>query len=146
MRLHGRNGLVYLSVHNGDQASPLAYLNSWSVAFTRDLFDVTAITDTQRKWAVGVRDVTGSFTGFMDDATSQTYIAAVDGLPRNMYLYPDAANMGQYFSGGVLPDLAVTGATAAPVGITVNWAAELTVGRTQSFGGTYLATYLGSYT
>jgi hypothetical protein len=134
-----------MSVHNGDPASLLAYLNTWAVSFTRSVFDATALTDTQRKWATGVRDVTGSFTGFMDDATSQTYLAAVDGLPRNMYLYPDAANMGQYISGSVLPDLAVTGGTAEAVAITVNWAVELGVSRTDSFG-TYLATYLAIYT
>ena len=165
MRLHGRRGLVYLSVHNGDPASPLTYLNSWAVSFTRDLFDVTAITDTQRQWAVGARDVTGSFTGFMDDATSQTYIAATDGLPRNMYIYPDATNTGQFISGSVLPDLAVTGASGSSVEITVNWAVQLTVSRTppatpgvpaglatasgwaaiNQIGGTYLATYLATY-
>ena len=145
MRLHGRNGAVYLSVRNGDPASPAAYLSSWAVSFTREVFDATTLTDTQRKWATGVREVSGSFTGFMDDATSQTYLAAVDGLPRNMYIYPNVANTGQYISGSVLPDFAVTGATGASVGITANWAAQLTVGRTDSFG-TYLATYLATYT
>ena len=49
----------------------------------------------------------------MDDATSQTYLAAVDGLPRAMFLYPDSTNMSRYFSGPVLADLAVTGLHAA---------------------------------
>jgi len=144
VRLHGRNGLVYLSVHNGDPASPLAYLNSWSASFTHDLFDVTTLTDTQRVWAAGMTDSSGTFTGFLDDATSQTYVAATDGLPRNMYLYPDSRNMGQFFSGVVLPDLAVTGGEGAPVSITVNWVPSTGVTRTQDFG-TYSDLYTDPY-
>jgi hypothetical protein len=145
VRLHGRNGLVYLSVHNGDPPTPLAYLNSWSVSFTYDLFDVTTITDTQRRWLAGMPDASGSFTGFCDDATSQTYIAATDGLPRNMYLYPNSRNMGQFFSGSVLPDLAATGGETGPVTITVNWVPSTAVTRTDDFGA-YLDVYTDPYT
>jgi hypothetical protein len=144
VRLHGRNGLVYLSVHSGDAASPLAYLSSWSVSFTYDLFDVTVITDTQRTWAAGMPDTAGSFTGFMDDATSQTYIAAADGLPRNLYLYPSSQNMGQYFSGVVLPDLAVTSSASGPVAVAADWVPSTGVTRTDDYG-TYSDLYTGPY-
>jgi hypothetical protein len=63
----------------------------------------------------------GSFTGWFDTATAQAYEAAVDGLPRNFYLYPSMANPGQFFSGQVLPDFAVRGGAAAAVAITVSW-------------------------
>ena len=145
MRLHGRNGLVYLSVHNGDQASPLAYLNSWSVSFTHELIETTTVTDDQRVHVAGLPDVSGSFTGFWDDATSQTYIAAVDGLPRNMYLYPNARNMGQFFSGSVLPDMAVTGSATGDVAVTVNWVPSTAVTRTDD-AGIYLDGYTDPYT
>jgi hypothetical protein len=70
----------------------------------------------------------------MDDVTSQTYLAAVDGLPLNMYIYPSSLNLGQFFSGTVLPDLAVTGGVAAAVAITVNWVPSTGVTRTDDFG------------
>jgi hypothetical protein len=144
VRLHGRNGLVYLSVHAGDPATPLAYLSSWAAAWSGSVTDVTRWTDTQHVYVEELPDVTGTFTGFLDDATSQAYIAAVDGLPRSMFLYPDAANMSRYFSGPVLADLAVTGSASSAVAITVNWVAAGTVTRAGA-AGTYTATYTATY-
>ena len=142
MRIHGRNGLAYLSVHAGDAASPLAYLNSWTATFTRDVDDVTGFADTQVIYAAGEPAASGAFTGFLDDATSQTYIAAVDGLPRDMFLYPDATSMSRYFSGSVLADLAVTGNAAAAVAISVTWVSAGLVTRT---GSVYAAVYAATY-
>ena len=144
MRIQGRHGLVYLSVHAGDAASPLAWLNSWTATWTSDLDDVTGFADTQVIYAAGQPDVTGAFTGFLDAGTSQTYIAATDGLPRDMFLYPDSTNMSQYFSGSVLADLAVTGSAPAAVTITVTWVAAGLVTRTGP-GGVYAATYAATY-
>ncbi|HEY3650463.1 MAG TPA: hypothetical protein VGL33_21045 [Streptosporangiaceae bacterium] len=144
MRLHGRNGLVYLSVRNGDPASPLTYLNSWAISWAPDVSDVTTITDTQHVYVEELPEVSGTFTGFLDDATSQTYLAAVDGLPRSMFLYPDSTNMSRYFSGPVLADLAVSGNAAAAVSIAVNWVAAGLVTRTGP-AGIYTATYTATY-
>ena len=144
MRLHGRNGLIYLSVHNGDAASPLTYLNSWAITWTPETSDITTLADTQHVHVDELPDVAGTFTGFLDDATSQTYIAAVDGLPRSMFLYPDSTNMSRYFSGPVLADLAVSGSASAAVSITVNWVAAGLVSRTGP-AGVYTATYAATY-
>ena len=144
MRLHGRNGLIYLSVHNGDAASPLTYLNSWAVSWTAETSDITTLADAQHVYVEELPDVAGTFTGFLDDATSQTYLAAVDGLPRSMFLYPDSTNMSRYFSGPVLADLAVSGSAAAAVSIAVNWVAAGLVSRTGP-AGVYTATYTATY-
>lgn len=144
MRLHGRNGLVYLSVHNGDAASPLTYLNSWTISWAGSTSDVTTLADTQHRYVTDLPGVTGTFSGFLDAGTSQAYIAAADGLPRNMFLYPDSTNTSQYFSGPVLADLAVSGNAAAAVSIAVNWMAAGPVTRTGP-AGIYTATYTATY-
>jgi hypothetical protein len=144
VRLHGRNGLVYLSVRNGDPATPLTYLNSWTASWARDVSDVTTLADTQHVYVTDLPEVSGTFTGFWDDATSQTYTAATDGLPRSMYLYPDSTNMSQYISGLVLPDLTVTGGAGTAVTIAVNWAAAGPVTRTGP-SSVYAATYAATY-
>lgn len=143
MRIHGRNGIVYLSVNHGDPATPLAYMSSWAISFTRQMIDVTAITDTQQIWAAGILEASGSFSGYWDDATAQAYTAASDGLPRNMYLYPDAAHMGNVFSGQVLPDLTITGAVNGGVTVASSWVQAGPV--TGAQGGIYGDTYSGTY-
>ena len=67
---------------------------------TTDKQDVTAFLDQNKVYVAGLPDASGDFTGFWDDATSQTYVAAVDGLPRNFYLYPNiTTDPNAYFFG-----------------------------------------------
>jgi hypothetical protein len=143
MRIHGRSGVAYLSRLSGDPASPVAFLSDWTVEFTRAVSDVTSIVDVQHVYAASVTGVTGSFRGFFDTATAQSYQAAVDGLPRDLFLYPAAANTGQFFSGPVLPDYALGAGVTSACGLTVTWSATGTFTRTSSgvYGAVYAATY-----
>jgi hypothetical protein len=51
--------------------------------------DVTAMDDDNKVYISDMPDASGDFSGFYDDATAQTYTAAIDGLPRKFYLYPN---------------------------------------------------------
>jgi hypothetical protein len=140
-RIHGRNGLVYLGVGgvgtaNGT-ASQMAYLSDWTVNFTVAKVDVTAMGDPNLIWVAGLPDASGDFTGFMDTATAQTYQAAVDGLPRNFYLYMSAttyATYPQYIYGTILPDFAISGGVASAVTLKSTWNAASTISRYPSTG------------
>lgn len=138
-RIHGRNGMVYVALTSGAAATPLAYVSDWTVNFTVAKVDVTALGDTNLVWVAGLPDASGDFTGFMDTATSQTYSAAVDGQPRNFYLYPSllgvqGANPGQYFFGTILPDYSVSGGVAAAVTFKSTWNAASQVQRYPAAG------------
>lgn len=125
-RIHGRNGIAYVAVNSGSAASPMAFLTDWSINFVVNKVDVTAMGDPNLIWVAGLPDASGDFSGFYDTATAQTYVAATDGLPRNMYLYPSTlgpqgANPGQYFFGTILPDYSVTGGVSAAVSLKSTW-------------------------
>jgi hypothetical protein len=122
-RIHGRSGVAYLSRLSGDPASPVAFISDWTVEFTRVVSDVTSVVDTQHVWTAAITGVTGSFTGFFDTATAQSYSAAVDGLPRNLFLYPDLTDTVRFFTGPVLPDYAVGGGATSAVSLAVSWTA-----------------------
>ena len=86
-RIHGRNGIVYMGIATSAAlATPVAFLSDWTISFTVDKQDVTAMGDTNKIYVAGLPDASGDFSGFYDDATAQTYTASVDGLPRNFYL------------------------------------------------------------
>jgi hypothetical protein len=98
--------------------------------------DVTAFGDGNLVYVAGLPDSSGDFSGFMDDSTSQTYIAATDGLARNFYLYPDATNdPSVYWFGTVLPDFAADGAIGGAVNMKATWNAASRVQRYTPFGG-----------
>lgn len=135
-RHHGRNGQVYISVTSGAAATPCAFQASWSINMVTDKQDVTAFGDGNKVYVAGLPDSSGDFSGFWDDATSQTYIAATDGLPRNMYLYPDISNQPNvYWFGTVLPDFSADGAIGGPVNAKSTWNAASKVQRYTPWGG-----------
>src|SRR5215475_11936697 len=68
--------------------------------------------------------------------SSKTYIAAVDGLARNFYLYPDTQNAPNvYWFGTILPDFSADGAVGGPVNMKATWNAASKVQRYTPFGG-----------
>jgi len=103
---------------------------SWTINMVVAKQDVTAFGDGNMVYVAGLPDASGDFGGFMDDATSQTYIAAVDGLARNFYLYPDATNSPNvYWFGTILPDFSADGAIGGAVNFKSTWNAASRVQR-----------------
>jgi hypothetical protein len=135
-RIHGRNGQIYLGVTNAAAASLLSDMAAWTLSMTVDHQDVTSFGDQNKVYVSGLPDASGDFTGFMDDATSQTYVAAVDGLARNFYLYPNiTADPFMYWFGTILPDFSGDGAIATAVNAKSTWVAASRIQRYTQWGG-----------
>lgn len=122
-RIAGRNGRVYLSLTSGGTAEPVAYQASWSINFTTNKIDVTAMGDTNKTYVAGLPDSAGQFAGFYDDSTVQTYTAATDGVARKFYLYPNLGSSSQYFFGTILPDMTIDSSVDGAVAVSASWAA-----------------------
>lgn len=120
-------------------ASPVAFLSDWSINFTVNKVDVTAMLDSNLLYVAGLPDASGDFSGFYDTATAQTYAAATDGLSRNFYLYPSILGSqgtapGQYFFGTILPDYAISGGVTSAVSLKSTWNAASAIARYPSTG------------
>jgi hypothetical protein len=120
-RIHGRSGRVYMNLASGGTAEPIAFLKTWSLGAASDKSDVTAFGDPNHVYVGGLPDAQGDFDGYYDDATVQTYTAAVDGVARKFYLYPSTLTNTQYFYGTILPDFTVSGDVTGPVEISSSW-------------------------
>jgi hypothetical protein len=135
-RRHGRNAQIYLSLTTGGVAVPVPFQAAWSLTKASDRDEVTAFGDQNKTYVGGLPDASGDFSGFLDAGTSQTYVAASDGLSRNMYLYWDATNdPSSYFYGAVLCDFSTDGAVSGPVNFKATWAAAGPVVRYTQWGG-----------
>ena len=128
-RIHGRNGIFYCGIASGAAASPVAFMSDWTINFTVAKVDVTAMGDKNLVYVAGLPDAAGDLSGWYDDATSQTYISATDGVARNFYLYPNTNNTLNYFFGTIFPDFSVTGGVAAGVSVKATWNAGSQVQR-----------------
>lgn len=129
-RIHGRRGRVYMGIASDTaSAEPLPFFADWEINFETEKAEVTAMGDANKVYVAGLPDASGSFSGFYDDATQQTYTAAVDGLPRKFYLYPSTSLSTQYFFGTILPDIKVNGAVGDAVAVAASWMAASTVAK-----------------
>jgi hypothetical protein len=135
-RHHGRNGRIYLSATNGGTATPLPFQASWSINQATDRQDVTAFGDSNKVYVAGLPDSSGDFAGFLDDSTSQTFVAALDGLSRTFYLYPDvtAYPNNWYWMGQILVDAAADAAVGGPASFKSTWSAAGAITRYTPLG------------
>lgn len=122
-RIAGRRGRVYIGIASGAAASALPFVAQWAINFATDKIEVTAMDDTNKTYVSGLPDASGTFAGFFDDTTAQTYTAAVDGVARNFYLYPSLSTVATYFFGTVLPDFSLDSDVAGAVKMSCSWAA-----------------------
>lgn len=106
-RIAGRNAALYANLTSGGTAEPVAYLNHWTMDFSVDTIDVTAFGDTNKVKVAGLPDGSGTYSGWYDNATNQTYGMATDGVARKTYLYPDRTNATQYWFGTAIFDMSV---------------------------------------
>jgi len=120
-RIAGRNGRIYLDAPGGGAASPLPFQAKWSLSFTTDKYDVTALGDSNKTYVAGLADASGTFSGFYDNATVQTYTGAVDGVARKFYLYPDTTLVTQYFFGTVFVDMKIDADVQGAVAVSSSW-------------------------
>jgi hypothetical protein len=127
-RIAGRKGVIYLGLASDTAlATPLPFQATWAINFGTDKADVTAMGDNNKVYVSDLPDASGTFSGFYDDATAQTYTAAIDGLPRKFYLYPTSANPTTYFFGTILPDFSVDGGVGDAVKVSSSWSAASSI-------------------
>lgn len=116
-RIAGRGLRLYVGVASDTaSAEPIAYISKWSFNQSTDNHEVTAGGDANKVYVAGLPDASGSFNGFYDDASAQTYTAASDGLARRFYLYPKTpSTAGPYWFGTALFDFNVEADVAGAV-------------------------------
>ena len=128
-RIAGRNGRVYIAIASGAEASALPFQAEWAVNFSTPKIDVTAMGDANKVTVNGLPEATGSFSGFYDDTTAQTYTASVDGTARKFYLYPNLTLSTQYFFGTVNVDFSASSSVSGAATVSANWEAASTIAK-----------------
>lgn len=126
----GRYGRVMMSTSAAGSAVAVISLNSWNIDMSTETTETTSFGDPNRTYIQGLRDVSGSFGGFWDDAQNVIFTAAESSDGVNLYLYPDFVNKpGSYFYGPAWVDASITVGVGDAVGITANFRANGAWGR-----------------
>lgn len=86
----GRNGRVLLAATGTGVPTAVLGIKSWSLDLSQDTIETTEFGDTNKTYVVGLRDLSGSFEGFWNDAETKLFAGAQSADGTFMYLYPDA--------------------------------------------------------
>jgi len=128
-RYHGKSGVVYLSTTGAGVAGATTSLSGWTLDLSTDKVEVTAFGDLNKTYVQGLKDIKGTFQGFLDDTGLSLFTGAdsTDGV--RMYLYPSSASPTVYWYGPAWLDASI----AVPVGgantVTGNFVANGSWGR-----------------
>ena len=105
---HGRSGLVYMSATGATAAVSVANLTAWSLDMSRDKAETTCFGDANKTYVAGLKDISGSLSGFWDDTDDTLYDNAESTSGVLMYLYPSSNVLTKYWYGPAWVDMSVT--------------------------------------
>lgn len=130
-RIHGKSGRLFVGLASSSaDAEGVAFINKMTLNFETDDVDVTSLGDLNKVYVSGLPDCQGTFAGFYDDATAQTYTAASDGLARRFYWYPKTpSTTGPYWFGTALFDFSVDLGVADAVTVSGSFKAASNVAK-----------------
>lgn len=93
---HGKNGLIYIS------GTEITGANEWSINITTDSAEIGQFSETWKKRVVGQHDWSGSITAWMHADSKVITNAAVADVPVALLIYPNRADLTDYFSGNAI--------------------------------------------
>lgn len=124
-RRHGRKGNLYTQIAAAGPLLRVASITKWSVEFSTDKEEVSAMGDQNKSYVAGLPDASGEMEGKWDDAgTWSLYAAAADGTARAFILYPlGGDNTAIKVSGDAFFDYSVEGSVDGAIEFSSEWMA-----------------------
>ena len=90
-RLHGKNGAIYVNGPRGT-GTRVAAKSQWTLNLSRDYVEVTAFGDGNKRYLAGLKDISGSFNGFLDvSGDLMVNNTSTDDVPIYLYAEDDAS-------------------------------------------------------
>ncbi len=117
LKKHGKDGAIHV---NGVKVAAKA---EWSLSLARDTVDVTSFGDTNRTYVVGLRDISGTYAGFLDNS-GDTMLTAAGEDAKFIELYSDDTNNLLVASGSGFIDATINASNTDAVRINGNFRAQ----------------------
>lgn len=114
-KLHGKNGSIKF---NG---TTVAIKNQWTLNLNRDFVDATVFGDVNKTYLVGLRDISGTYNGLLDNS-GDTLLTASANDAGLIELYSDASTLVASGSGFI--DASITASNTDAVRISGNFRAQ----------------------
>lgn len=126
---HGKKGMVYLSTSGTGAIASVGKLSAWTLDMPTDKVETTSFGDTNKTYVQGLKDTSGSMSGFWDDTIDTLFAAADSADGCKVYLYPSSDASSKYFYGPAWLDVSVASGVDAAVTVSANFSANGSWGR-----------------
>lgn len=113
--LSGRNGKVSYSRLGTSPPTQLLSINGFRISLRTDFEEVTCFGDTNKVYIPGLADVSGTFSGFWNSASTIHIVAATKATtPGLLELEPNTTDPGNIFEGLAYIDMDLDCSLNAP--------------------------------
>ena len=117
--IHGKDGLLCIGLTDLATVTPLALITEWNLDMSTDMVETTAMSDSNKTYAKGLRDLKMTFSGVWDSTDDAIFEAAEHTAPIFIKIYPTKDNAASWGGPGHL-DVSIKGGNAAAVTIEGN--------------------------
>lgn len=120
---HGKNSRLFISTSRAGALKQVALLSEWTIDMSSDKVETTALSDTNKTYVKGLKDLKGTLSGFWDDTDDALFAAAdsEDGIM--MAIYPKNDD-GTYWAGPAWLDASIKGGVTAAVAVDGTFSAN----------------------
>lgn len=117
LKKHGKDGAIYV---DGVKVAAKA---EWTLSLARDTVEATSFGDTNKTYLVGLRDISGTYAGFLDNS-GDTMLTAAGEDAKLIELYSDDTNNILVASGSGFIDATINASVSDAVRINGNFRAN----------------------
>jgi len=120
---HGKEGIVALKMNAGDAYVAVGNISDWALNMAKDKVETTSLGDSNKRYVMGLKDLSGSFTAFWDRLTDVLFDASDTDQGCFIAIYPSATS-SQAWEGPAHLDASIKGGVTAAVTIDATFVAN----------------------
>jgi hypothetical protein len=121
---HGKEGIVALKMNAGDAYVAIGNISDWTLNMAKDKVETTSLGDSNKRYVMGLKDLSGSFTAFADRLSDVIFDAADVDTGCFLAFYPYGALSSQAWEGPAHLDASIKGGITSAVTIESTFVAN----------------------
>jgi hypothetical protein len=120
---HGKEGIVALKMAAGDAYVAIGNISDWALNMAKDKVETTALGDANKRYVMGLKDLSGTFTAFWDRLSDAIFDAAESDEGCFLAIYPSKTS-NQGWEGPAHLDASIKGGVTSAVTIDASFVAN----------------------
>jgi hypothetical protein len=113
---HGKEGIVALKMLAGDPYVAIGNISEWNLSMAKDKVEVTSPGDANKRYVMGLKDISGTFSAFWDRLSDVIFDAADVDTGCYLAIYPSATS-SQCWEGPAHLDASIKGGITSAITI-----------------------------